>query len=30
MQFGDTEIRAMAVDVATSRTVKASIDFLAQ
>ncbi|XP_036839773.1 heat shock 70 kDa protein 12A isoform X2 [Oncorhynchus mykiss] len=30
LQFGDTEIRAMAVDVATSRTVKASIDFLAQ
>ncbi|XP_045067541.1 heat shock 70 kDa protein 12A-like isoform X2 [Coregonus clupeaformis] len=30
MQFGDTEIRAMAVDVATSRTVKASIDFLTQ
>uniref|UniRef100_A0A8K9UV31 Heat shock protein 12A n=1 Tax=Oncorhynchus mykiss TaxID=8022 RepID=A0A8K9UV31_ONCMY len=30
MQFGDTEIRAMAVDVATSRTVKASIDFLSQ
>ncbi|XP_017207166.1 heat shock 70 kDa protein 12A isoform X3 [Danio rerio] len=30
MQFGDTEIRAMAVDVATSRTVKASIDFLGQ
>ncbi|KAM4615024.1 heat shock 70 kDa protein 12A isoform 1-T1 [Polymixia lowei] len=28
MQFGDTEIRAMAVDVATARTVKASIDFL--
>ncbi|XP_068183545.1 heat shock 70 kDa protein 12A isoform X3 [Antennarius striatus] len=28
MQFGDTEIRAMAVDVATGRTVKASIDFL--
>ncbi|KAM6956109.1 heat shock 70 kDa protein 12A isoform 2-T2 [Aplochiton taeniatus] len=28
MQFGDTEIRAMAVDVATSLTVKASIDFL--
>ncbi len=30
MQFGDTEIRAMAVDVATSRSVKASIDFLRQ
>lgn len=30
MQFGDTEIRAMAVDVATKRTVKASIDFLGQ
>uniref|UniRef100_A0A8C1QGZ9 Heat shock 70 kDa protein 12A-like n=1 Tax=Cyprinus carpio TaxID=7962 RepID=A0A8C1QGZ9_CYPCA len=30
MQFGDTEIRAMAVDVATSRSVKASIDFLSQ
>ncbi|XP_076834146.1 heat shock 70 kDa protein 12A isoform X1 [Brachyhypopomus gauderio] len=30
MQFGDTEIRAMAVDVATSRSVKASIDFLGQ
>ncbi|XP_066549026.1 heat shock 70 kDa protein 12A isoform X1 [Amia ocellicauda] len=28
MQFGDTEIRAMAVDVATSKTVRASIDFL--
>ncbi|KAG7265232.1 hypothetical protein CRUP_005435, partial [Coryphaenoides rupestris] len=28
MQFGDTEIRAMAVDVATARTVRASIDFL--
>nr|XP_057913268.1 heat shock 70 kDa protein 12A isoform X3 [Doryrhamphus excisus] len=28
MQFGDTEIRAMAVDVATGRTVKAGIDFL--
>ncbi|XP_051937029.1 heat shock 70 kDa protein 12A isoform X7 [Hippocampus zosterae] len=28
MQFGDTEIRAMAVDVSTGRTVKASIDFL--
>ncbi|KAJ3609843.1 hypothetical protein NHX12_021937 [Muraenolepis orangiensis] len=28
MQFGDTEIRAMAVDVATARTVKANIDFL--
>ncbi|XP_056466012.1 heat shock 70 kDa protein 12A-like isoform X2 [Gadus chalcogrammus] len=28
MQFGDTEIRAMAVDVATQRTVRASIDFL--
>ncbi|XP_036449684.1 heat shock 70 kDa protein 12A isoform X3 [Colossoma macropomum] len=30
MQFGDTEIRAMAIDVATSRSVKASIDFLSQ
>ncbi|XP_060790778.1 heat shock 70 kDa protein 12A isoform X3 [Neoarius graeffei] len=30
MQFGDTEIRAMAIDVATNRTVKASIDFLGQ
>ncbi|XP_036402533.1 heat shock 70 kDa protein 12A isoform X2 [Megalops cyprinoides] len=30
MQFGDTEIRAVAVDVATSRSVKASIDFLSQ
>ncbi|XP_035256800.1 heat shock 70 kDa protein 12A isoform X2 [Anguilla anguilla] len=30
MQFGDTEIRAMAVDVATSRSVKAGIDFLGQ
>ncbi|XP_061646217.1 heat shock 70 kDa protein 12A-like isoform X2 [Phyllopteryx taeniolatus] len=28
MRFGDTEIRAMAVDVSTGRTVKASIDFL--
>ncbi|XP_027863565.1 heat shock 70 kDa protein 12A isoform X2 [Xiphophorus couchianus] len=28
MQFGDTEIRAMAIDVSTGRTVKASIDFL--
>ncbi|XP_047459120.1 heat shock 70 kDa protein 12A isoform X5 [Mugil cephalus] len=28
MQFGDTEIRAMAVDVSTGRTVKANIDFL--
>ncbi|XP_077350990.1 heat shock 70 kDa protein 12A isoform X7 [Festucalex cinctus] len=28
MQFGDTEIRALAVDVSTGRTVKASIDFL--
>ncbi|XP_004076967.1 heat shock 70 kDa protein 12A isoform X1 [Oryzias latipes] len=28
MQFGDTEIRAMAVDVSTGRTVKAGIDFL--
>uniref|UniRef100_A0A8C5G7Q5 Heat shock 70 kDa protein 12A n=1 Tax=Gouania willdenowi TaxID=441366 RepID=A0A8C5G7Q5_GOUWI len=28
MQFGDTEIRAMAMDVSTGRTVKASIDFL--
>ncbi|XP_067311742.1 heat shock 70 kDa protein 12A isoform X3 [Pseudorasbora parva] len=30
MQFGDTEIRAMAIDVATSRSVKAGIDFLSQ
>ncbi|KAM3606865.1 uncharacterized protein V6R79_024696 [Siganus canaliculatus] len=30
MQFGDTEIRAMSVDVSTGRTVKASIDFLSQ
>ncbi|KAJ8359616.1 hypothetical protein SKAU_G00161410 [Synaphobranchus kaupii] len=30
MQFGDTEIRAMAVDVATSRSVKANINFLGQ
>ncbi|XP_018580497.1 heat shock 70 kDa protein 12A isoform X2 [Scleropages formosus] len=30
MQFGDTEIRAMAIDVATSRSVKATIDFLSQ
>lgn len=30
MQFGDTEIRAMAVDVATGRTVRSSIDFLGQ
>ncbi|KAM4600073.1 heat shock 70 kDa protein 12A isoform 2-T2 [Fundulus diaphanus] len=28
MQFGDTEIRAMAIDVSTGRTVKASVDFL--
>ncbi|XP_039593141.1 heat shock 70 kDa protein 12A isoform X2 [Polypterus senegalus] len=28
MQFGDTELKAMAVDVATSKSVKASIDFL--
>lgn len=28
MQFGDTEIRAMALDVSTGRTVKAAIDFL--
>ncbi|XP_061546503.1 heat shock 70 kDa protein 12A isoform X5 [Phycodurus eques] len=28
MRFGDTEIRAVAVDVSTGRTVKASIDFL--
>ncbi|XP_032409822.1 heat shock 70 kDa protein 12A isoform X2 [Xiphophorus hellerii] len=28
MQFGDTEIRAIAIDVSTGRTVKASIDFL--
>ncbi|XP_056902751.1 heat shock 70 kDa protein 12A isoform X1 [Takifugu flavidus] len=30
MQFGDTEIRAMALDVSTGRTVKSSIDFLGQ
>ncbi|XP_077205993.1 heat shock 70 kDa protein 12A [Paroedura picta] len=28
MQFGDTEIKAMAVDVVTSKSVKAGIDFL--
>ncbi|MBN3324367.1 HS12A protein, partial [Atractosteus spatula] len=28
MQFGDTEIRALAVDVATQKSVKANIDFL--
>uniref|UniRef100_A0A5F8H665 Heat shock protein family A (Hsp70) member 12B n=1 Tax=Monodelphis domestica TaxID=13616 RepID=A0A5F8H665_MONDO len=28
MQFGDTEIKVTAVDVSTSRTVRASIDFL--
>ena len=28
MQFGDTEIKVTAVDVATNRTVRASIDFL--
>ncbi|XP_062352419.1 heat shock 70 kDa protein 12A [Cinclus cinclus] len=28
MQFGDTEIKAMAVDVATSKSVKVGIDFL--
>ncbi|XP_039207136.1 heat shock 70 kDa protein 12A [Crotalus tigris] len=28
MQFGDTEIKAMAIDVATSKSVKAGIDFL--
>uniref|UniRef100_A0A8C5QHT3 Heat shock 70 kDa protein 12A n=1 Tax=Leptobrachium leishanense TaxID=445787 RepID=A0A8C5QHT3_9ANUR len=28
MQFGDTEIKVMAVDVATSRNVKVCIDFL--
>ncbi|XP_042193025.1 heat shock 70 kDa protein 12A isoform X2 [Callorhinchus milii] len=28
MQFGDTEIKAMAIDVATSKCVKAGIDFL--
>ncbi|XP_041117233.1 heat shock 70 kDa protein 12A-like isoform X2 [Polyodon spathula] len=28
LQFGDTEIKAMALDIATSRCVKASIDFL--
>ena len=30
MQFGDTEIRAMALDVSTGRSVKANIDFLGQ
>lgn len=28
MQFGDTEIKAMAIDVASSKSVKAGIDFL--
>ncbi|XP_058043343.1 heat shock 70 kDa protein 12A isoform X3 [Ahaetulla prasina] len=28
MQFGDTEIKAMAIDIATSKSVKAGIDFL--
>ncbi|MGH0175815.1 UNVERIFIED_CONTAM: hypothetical protein FKN15_071679 [Acipenser sinensis] len=28
LQFGDTEIKAMALDIATSRCVKASINFL--
>uniref|UniRef100_A0A6Q2WWS0 Heat shock protein 12B n=1 Tax=Esox lucius TaxID=8010 RepID=A0A6Q2WWS0_ESOLU len=28
MQFGDTEIKVMAVDVASERTVRATIDFL--
>ncbi|XP_059803910.1 heat shock 70 kDa protein 12A isoform X2 [Hypanus sabinus] len=28
MQFGDTEIKAMAVDITTSKCVKAGIDFL--
>ncbi|GCC22225.1 hypothetical protein chiPu_0000610 [Chiloscyllium punctatum] len=28
MQFGDTEIKAMAIDIATSKCVKAGIDFL--
>lgn len=28
MQFGDTEIKATAVDIATSRSVKVGIDFL--
>ncbi|NWI93890.1 HS12A protein, partial [Pitta sordida] len=28
MQFGDTEIKAMAIDVATSKSVKVGIDFL--
>uniref|UniRef100_A0A8C6SPP0 Heat shock 70 kDa protein 12A n=1 Tax=Neogobius melanostomus TaxID=47308 RepID=A0A8C6SPP0_9GOBI len=28
LQFGDTEIRAMALDVSTGRSVRASIDFL--
>ncbi|CAB1345608.1 unnamed protein product, partial [Coregonus sp. 'balchen'] len=28
MQFGDTEIKVMAVDMATNRTVRAAIDFL--
>ncbi|XP_069468020.1 heat shock 70 kDa protein 12A [Ambystoma mexicanum] len=28
MQFGDTEIKAMAIDIASSKSVKAGIDFL--
>ncbi|XP_075071683.1 heat shock 70 kDa protein 12A [Mixophyes fleayi] len=28
MQFGDTELKAMAVDIATSKSVKVNIDFL--
>nr|XP_036866989.1 heat shock 70 kDa protein 12A [Manis javanica] len=28
MQFGDTEIKAMAIDIATSKSVKVGIDFL--
>ena len=28
MQFGDTEIKATAVDIATSKSVKVGIDFL--
>ncbi|XP_074089674.1 heat shock 70 kDa protein 12A isoform X3 [Macrotis lagotis] len=28
MQFGDTEIKAMAIDIPTSKSVKAGIDFL--
>ena len=28
MQFGDTEIKATAIDIATSKSVKVGIDFL--